>query len=264
MERNRIKDTILYTLIVILILFLIFGAWKSHAERKRLEEIIQEGNKMIVQLDKTTKEGDGQYTKLVNYFNTEKDLNKDLKEQNKELYKLIKEQDEKLLILNNSIISLRGQLDEGFGSINEEDTNKIDIKLNYPNDEDNFITWDGFVNRENAFYKGEWKFGELPLQIIMTETNRGLWKSRLVGPKWLKVDSIEVNSLPLPIKKEESNLSLILGGGYINSFNNTIPNAVSIGAGIRFKDHKLIINGTTNQSIGFSYYYNILNFKKRK
>ena len=194
MERNRIKDTILYTLIVILILFLIFGAWKSHAERKRLEEIIQEGNKMIVQLDKTTKEGDGQYTKLVNYFNTEKDLNKDLKEQNKELYKLIKEQDEKLLILNNSIISLRGQLDEGFGSINEEDTNKIDIKLNYPNDEDNFITWDGFVNRENAFYKGEWKFGELPLQIIMTETNRGLWKSRLVGPKWLKVDSIEVNS----------------------------------------------------------------------
>ena len=71
MERNRIKDTILYTLIVILILFLIFGAWKSHAERKRLEEIIQEGNKMIVQLDKTTKEGDGQYTKLVNYFNTE-------------------------------------------------------------------------------------------------------------------------------------------------------------------------------------------------
>ena len=264
MERNRIKDTILYTLIVILILFLIFGAWKSHTERKRLEEIIQEGNKMIVQLDKTTKEGDGQYTKLVNYFNTEKDLNKDLKEQNKELYKLIKEQDEKLLILNNSIISLRGQLDEGFGSINEEDTNKIDIKLNYPNDEDNFITWDGFVNRENAFYKGEWKFGELPLQIIMTETNRGLWKSRLVGPKWLKVDSIEVNSLPLPIKKEESNLSLILGGGYINSFNNTIPNAVSIGAGIRFKDHKLIINGTTNQSIGFSYYYNILNFKKRK
>ena len=168
------------------------------------------------------------------------------------------------MILNNSIISLRGQLDEGFGSINEEDTNKIDIKLNYPNDEDNFITWDGFVNRENAFYKGEWKFGELPLQIIMTETNRGLWKSRLVGPKWLKVDSIEVNSLPLPIKKEESNLSLILGGGYINSFNNTIPNAVSIGAGIRFKDHKLIINGTTNQSIGFSYYYNILNFKKRK
>jgi|32_taG_2_1085360.scaffolds.fasta_scaffold00081_26 hypothetical protein len=264
MERNRIKDTILYTLIVILILFLIFGAWKSHAERKRLEEIIQEGNKMIVQLDKTTKEGDGQYTKLVNYFNTEKDLNKDLKEQNKELYKLIKEQDEKLLILNNSIISLRGQLDEGFGSINEEDTNKIDIKLNYPNDEDNFITWDGFVNRENAFYKGEWKFGELPLQIIMTETNRGLWKSRLVGPKWLKVDSIEVNSLPLPIKKEESNLSLILGGGYINSFNNTTPNAVSIGAGIRFKDHQLIINGTTNQSIGFSYYYNILNFKKRK
>ncbi len=98
----------------------------------------------------------------------------------------------------------------------------------------------------------------------MTETNRGLWKSRLVGPKWLKVDSIEVNSLPLPIKKEESNFGLILGGGYINSFNNTTPNAVTIGAGLRFKHHKIIINGTTNQSIGFNYYYNILNFNKKR
>jgi hypothetical protein len=232
MDRNKIKDSILYGLIIVLILFLIFGAWKSNNDRRELEKIIQEGNKMVIELDKTTKESDGQYSKLVNYFNSEKDLNQELKKQNKDLYNLIKEQDEKLLVLNNSILSLKGQLD-------------------------------GYVNRENAFYKGEWKFGELPLQVIMTETNRGLWKSRLVGPKWLKVDSIEVNSLPLPIKKEESNFSLILGGGYINSFNNTIPNAVTIGAGLRFKDHKIIINGTTNQSIGFSYYYNILNFNKK-
>ena len=264
MDRNKIKDSILYGLIIVLILFLIFGAWKSNNDMSELEKIIQEGNKMVIELDKTTKESDGQYSKLVNYFNSEKDLNQELKKQNKDLYNLIKEQDEKLLVLNNSILSLKGQLDEGFGVVNEEDTNKIDIKLKYPNDEDNFITWDGYVNRENAFYKGEWKFGELPLQVIMTETNRGLWKSRLVGPKWLKVDSIEVNSLPLPIKKEESNFSLILGGGYINSFNNTIPNAVTIGAGLRFKDHKIIINGTTNQSIGFSYYYNILNFNKKR
>ena len=166
-------------------------------------------------------------------------------------------------MLNNSILSLKGQINEGFGSVNQEDTNKIDIELNYPNDEDNFITWDGYVNKQSSFYKGEWRFGELPLQVIMTETNRGLWKSRLVGPKWLKVDSIEVNSLPLPIKEKKSNLSLILGGGYIKSFSDT-PNAVSIGAGIRFKDHKLIINGTTNQSVGFSYYYNIFNFNKKR
>jgi len=263
MDKNKFKDTVLYGLIIVLILLLIFGAWRSNVERRKLEEIIQEGNKMIVKLDKTTKEGDGQYSKLINYFNTEKDLNRELKDQNKDLYNLIKKQDEKLLVLNNSILSLKGQINEGFGSVNQEDTNKIDIELNYPNDKDNFITWDGYVNKENSFYKGEWKFGKLPLQVIMTETNRGLWKSRLVGPKWLTVDSIEVNSLPLPVKDKKSNLSLILGGGYIKSFNET-PNAVSIGAGIRFKDHKLIINGTTNQSVGFSYYYNIFNFNKNK
>ena len=62
MNKNKFKDTVLYGLIIVLVLLLIFGAWRSNVERKKLEEIIQEGNKMIVKLDKTTKEGDGQYS----------------------------------------------------------------------------------------------------------------------------------------------------------------------------------------------------------
>ena len=42
MNRNKIKDTILYGLIIVLILFLIFGAWKSNKDRRELEKIIQE------------------------------------------------------------------------------------------------------------------------------------------------------------------------------------------------------------------------------
>ena len=104
----------------------------------------------------------------------------------------------------------------------------------------------------------------MPLQVIMTETDRGLWKSRLVGPEWLLVDSIEVNSLPLPTIEKKSNFGLFLGGGYVNSFDPNGVNAVSIGGGIKFKDHRLLINATTNKEIGFSYYYDILNFKKKK
>jgi hypothetical protein len=257
------KDRILYILIITLIILLLGSTWYNRNQQNKLYQKIREGNEMIVELDELTKESDGHYTKLVDYFNTEKELNKQLKEQNKDLFKLIKKQDEKLVMINNNVLSLEGKISEGFGSINEKDTNLIDLKLRYPNEENSFISWDGFVNRNNAFYSGNWSFGELPLQIILTETDRGMWRSRLVGPDWLKVDSMEINSLPIPKIKEPSNLSLMLGGGYINSFDNNGVNGVSIGGGIRFKDHRLIINVTTNKEIGFSYYYDIFKFNKK-
>jgi len=257
------KDRILYILIITLIILLLGSTWYNRNQQNKLYQKIREGNEMIVELDELTKESDGHYTKLVDYFNTEKELNKQLKEQNKDLFKLIKKQDEKLVMINNNVLSLEGKISEGFGSINEKDTNLIDLKLRYPNEENSFISWDGFVNRNNAFYSGNWSFGELPLQIILTETDRGMWRSRLVGPDWLKVDSMEINSLPIPKIKEPSNLSLMLGGGYINSFDNNGVNGVSIGGGIRFKDHRLIINATTNKEIGFSYYYDIFKFNKK-
>ena len=259
------KDRVLYGLIIALILLLIFSTCHNRYQQNKLYEKIEEGNKMIVDMDVTTKEDDGQYAKLVDYFNTEKELNQQLKDQNKKLFNLIKEQDEKLLMINNTVVSLRQQLSEGFGNISEVDTNIIDLKLTYPNDgENNFITWDGQINRNNAFYSGSWEFGKLPLQVILTETDRGLWKSRLIGPEWVLVDSIEINSLPLPKVEKKSDFGVFLGGGYINSLDPNGTNAVSIGGGLRFKDHKLLINATTNKEIGFSYYYNILNFKKNR
>lgn len=257
------KDRILYGFIIILVLLLIGSAWYNRHQQNKLYQKIEEGNKMIVDLDQLTKESDGKYTKLVDYFNTEKDLNQQLKEQNKDLYKLIKKQDEKLVMINNSVLSLEGKISEGFGNINEADTNLIDLELKYPNEENSFISWNGVVNRKNAFYSGSWEFGQLPIQLVLTETERGMWRSRLIGPDWLKVDSMEINSLPIPKIKEPSNFSLMLGGGYINSFDNNGVNAVSIGGGIRFKDHRLIINATTNKEIGFSYYYDIFKFNKK-
>jgi hypothetical protein len=257
------KNNVLYGLIVVLILLLLGSAWYNRRQQNKLLEQIQEGNRMILDMDQLTKEGDGQYTKLVNYFNTQKDLNNQLKEQNKELFNLIKKQNERLVMINNTIISLESRVSEGFGKINEKDTNLIDIELIYPSKEDWFISWNGSVNKQNAFYNGKWEFGELPLQIILTETERGMWRSRLVGPDWLKVNSMEVNSLPIPIQEKPSNFGFILGGGYINSFDPNGSNGLSVGGGLRFKDHNLIINGTTNREVGFNYYYNIFNFKKK-
>ena len=260
---KNIKDILLISLSVVIIVLLLFGWVKYNQMQKELRDEIDNANKIILSMDKTTKETEGQYAKLVNYFNSEKDLNRQLKEQNEDLYKLIKEQDERLLMINNTIVTLEDKMMEGFGTINKDDTNKIDLKLNYPDKENSFITWDGFVNRKTAFYKGEFSFGKLPLQIVLTETERGIWKSRLIGPEWLIVDSMDINSLPLPTPEKINNWGLFFGGGYQKSFNSNITDAFSLSFAAQYKRHMLMLDATTNMQLGLRYLYKIENFKKK-
>jgi len=260
---KNIKDILLIILSVVIIILMLFGWVKYNQMQKKLYDEINNGNKVILSMDKTTKESDGQYAKLVNYFNTEKDLNNQLKEQNEDLFRLIKKQDERLLMINNTIVTLEGKVTEGFGSVNKNDTNRIDLKLNYPDEKNSFITWNGFVNRKTAFYKGEFTFGKLPLQIVMTETDRGIWKSRLIGPEWLIVDSMDINSLPLPTPEKQSKWGLLLGGGFQKSFNQNIPNALSLSFAVQYKKHTLMVDGNTNKQVGLKYLYRLENFKNK-
>lgn len=265
------KDRVLYGIIIVLILWLIGSDWVNKRRQKELYEEIQKGNKMIVEMDKTQKEKDGQYVKLVNFFKTENELKKELKESNKELFKLIKKQDEKLLMLNNTYISLKEGINNGSITVVDTNTNgevtRFDMSIKYPNDEKPFIKWDGSISPITKTYNGKWSFGQLPLQVVLTETERGLWNSRLIGPDWLIVDSIKVNSLPpkeFNNSSKKNNWGFYLGGGYVKSFNSTNPDGISVGVGLRFKNHNLIINGTTNQTVGFNYYYQFNKLRKNK
>lgn len=263
----KTKDKVLYATIIILILFILFGGWYARIQQNKLYEEIRKGNEIIVNMDQTKKEDDGQYAKLVDYFNTEKELNQQIKDENKELQRLIKKQNEKLLMVNNAIISLKSEISQGEVTVNQEDSTVFDLNLKYPNSNEAFIKWDGSVFTQTETYEGEWSFGKLPLDIVLTETERGLWNSRLIGPDWLLVDSIKVNSLPpeeFDNSPKESKFGILLGGGYINSFDQNGSNGLSIGAGLNWKNHSLLINGTTNKEIGFSYYYKFGRLKKNK
>jgi uncharacterized membrane-anchored protein YhcB (DUF1043 family) len=262
----NIKDKILFGIIMVLMLLLFLGNCKNSKITKQLYEEKIKTNKAIVESDVLKKEKDGQYAKLVNNFNDQKDMVNILKNQNKDLYKEIKSNNEKLLMVNNSVISLASKMSEGFGSINKVDTNLIDLKLRYPNSDDWFIDWSGNINRKTARYEGKWSFGDLPLDIILTETDRGIWNSRIVGPSWLIVNKMEINALKpsdmIPDDLKERKFGLILGGGYNKSFDNMIPNSLSIGVGGYVNKHSIIFNGTTNKSLGFNYYYRFTTFKK--
>lgn len=266
MKKRFTKERVLYGIIIVLILWLIGSDWMNKRRQQSLLDEMQEQNKMIVQLDETTKEKDGQYAKLVNYFESDKSLMNELKEGNKELAKQIKKSDERILMLTSTVISLREEISQGNLVQDPDDSTVFDMALRYPNSEDPFIKWDGSIFTSTQTYKGKWSFGSLPLQVVLTETERGLWKSRLIGPEWLLVDSIEVNSLPpedFSNKPEPSKWGIYLGGGYIKSFDQNMGDGLSIGTGINFKNHSLIINGGTNSTIGFNYYYKFSRFKRK-
>ena len=143
------KDRITYGAILVLILLLIFSNCRYNKMQEKLYQEVQKGNKAIVDMDKTKKEADGQYAKLVNNFNTQRDLTKELKEQNKELYKQLKSNNERILMMNNSIVSLKGQIAEGFGQFDSIDSTTINLALKYPNETDWFINWEGSIDIKN-------------------------------------------------------------------------------------------------------------------
>ena len=110
MKGINLKDTILFGGIFALIILLMMSRCENDKMQKELYDQIRETNKEIVKNSKLIKEKDGQYSKLVNNFNTQKDLLKQLKEENKDLYKTIKKNDEKLLMINNTLVTLQKQV----------------------------------------------------------------------------------------------------------------------------------------------------------
>jgi len=261
------KDRFYKIALGIMIIVVIFLSWKVGSSNNGNDKELIALRKSIIANDSLTKEKDGQYAKLVDYYNSEKDLKNELKQTNEELFKTIKKQNERLLSLTNVVITLQDMVSEGFGKEDPLDTNQINLTLKYPEDNDPFITWDGSINKNTAHYRGEWSFGKLPLQIVLTEESRGLWKTRVIGPEWFKLDSLTINSLP-PEKYTEvipRKLQFLLGGSYTKPLTPNGSNAIGFGGGINlFDKHNIIINANTNKEIGLHYYYKFKSTKKQK
>jgi len=257
------KDKILIGLIVILILLLIGSHLKNQYDRSKMFDQIQEANKHVLKLDKVKKEADGQYAKLVNNYKTEKDLKRELKKRNNKLYSRIKNQNEDIIMLNRTVISLKSERSTGDVTVDPIDSNSLDLNLRYPESDTAFIKWTGSISLIDNKYEGDWTFNKFPIEIVLTETQRGLWNSRLIGPDWLSVDSMTVNSLPKNKIADDKTKSFgfMLGGGISNSLNVNEPSAIRIGGGIYFKNSTLLINASTRNIVGLEYYHR---FKKIK
>jgi len=249
--------------IILLIALVLIGFTHCQNQKKAINET-KKLRQSIINSDKLIKEKNGQYAKLVNYYSTQRDLLNNLKEFNSALYKTIKKQDERLLNITSAVITLDKKVVQGFAKPDPIDTNNLILSLKYPNEKDPFVFWDGTINKNTAAYKGIFSFGKLPIKVVLTEESRGLWKSRIVGPEWLKVDSLSILSIPpdeyTPIKNK--NIQFLVGGSYIYALN-TNYHGLGVNIGLNLYDsHNLMIGANTLNQVSLGYLYKIKSFKR--
>ena len=77
-------------LLIILIIIILLLSWRIGNIKNDNQNLVDDLKKSIIMNDSLVKEAEGRYSKLVNYYNTEKDLKEQLKESNKDLYNIVK------------------------------------------------------------------------------------------------------------------------------------------------------------------------------
>lgn len=253
------KNVLLFGLIGI-ILILLFVIFQSKRDIKQLSNNVIGLQKEILASDSLRKLSDGNYTKLIDSFKSQKELLSELKVSNKDLYNRIKDNGEKITQLNQYFISFKSKLDSGFALV--KDSNNYELTLFYPQKTDWFVNWNGLINRNNGKYLGNWNFGKLKFGVTVTQQKNGLWRTYVSGPDFLLLDSIRVEALMVDNPLKERNVEFLTGLGYRwNPFKNE-KNLVFSG-GLQWKNSNIILlDIATDNTISGKFIYKFKSYKQ--
>lgn len=225
---------------LVLILYIVFS---SISHTNQVDELKQ----TILQKDSLGKVRDGEYTKLVNDTKTKSDLDKEVKEVSKDAYQDIKKNKEK--IVNNTGISVKPITKVTIDTIYVDSSGTRRFTSYYPNRDSAFITHNTTINNNLATNK--WDFKPLKLNVVVTQQKDGMYRARLIGPKWIEAQEVTVNSLPMN-SITQKNFKLLVGasGGY--SFNDK-DIVLGVYTGLRYKNKIILIHGETNKVVSLGY-----------
>lgn len=245
-------------LYIAFILFIIstIVLYKYTAKEKEITKM----KKYIIESDVQKKIADGKYSKLVNTYANQKDLNNQLRKENQILYDTIKLKGERILSITNTEITFKGKISKGTPLVKVSDST-FNFTSYYPEKKDYFIKYDGKVNTVSKTVDEKWSFTKFKLDIILTERKDGIWDSYIDAPKFVEVSNIKINSLP-PIKysspqtRRVNPLNIYGGTGYITDLTKTKGGEIYLQGGVGFKG-KIIILGqvTTNKTAGVGLLY---------
>lgn len=216
--------------------------WNNHKNGQQYNQL----KELVISTDSIVRVNSGHYKKIVDDTQSSREIMKDLKVSNNEMYTYLKEIDKDPIILTQTEVRFYPVKDTT--DINQDNT----FELNYPNKAESFIKYYGEVDHNKVF--GSWEFEPLSLDLVITEKTPGLFEANLMGNKWVQVSSLKVKSLPLSnIKPKTFNWKAGMG-----VWQSVGESGVDFYGGIRLKKLDILtrfqMNGKDSQVGGFLLY----------
>lgn len=228
------KQHIPYIIIAILLLLL----WLAHGCGNRDAEYWKD---QAARKDTLLIEADGQYSKMVQHAKNQRQINKATKSNLGNAYNTIKENKERILNYQQMVATFASrQSDTVLIAADSSDSTMHRFTVWYPDRASSFIQYDGTIRWQSKELAGLWTFDTLNLSMVLTEQKDKSWRTRVVGPEFFRVNSIEVVSLP-PEKYDPPHLFRpVIGGGAGRNLNTEQYN-VHIEGGVDIRDRFLLL-----------------------
>lgn len=233
-----------YRFVILILLVLVGYGVYQYFELGSLQNMVDTYKKQIIEKSELIEITKGRYSKIVDDFNTQKQLTQKLKDSNRNLYDQIKKDKSKIIQLTKTIQSFKPKVDTVI--VESKCGSFIDY---YPSNKDWFIQYRSTVLSDTT-RSGEWKFDQLKIDLVVTEQSKGIYNAYLDGPDFLQINQLEVQSLPLQNIKPD-NFDWLLGGGVTSNMIDK-SFAMRIQGGIRIKNTMILLSGDTQTNVGAS------------
>lgn len=237
---------ITYSIFAILaIIFFFYDGCRDKQEAKLRNEIAKQSG--IIQ------ERDGIASQLVTVVNNQRQLSNELKSVIEDfrgdwsdIKKVLKQNNERLLQFSTAYLRITDKRDTVvIYPMDSASAAQWRFTLLYPDSLKPFIAYEGLIFPQSRNIIGNWRSpNPLPITAVLTETSKGVWKSRLIAPEWIVVDSIQVRSLPADKIATSRKISFVGGVGVGYGFNDS-KWIFSAHAGVKIKRMYFIGEGSS-------------------
>lgn len=205
---------------------------------KKLEKQAIELKKLKIKNDELKKVGDGHYQKLVADTLTKKQLQKEI-----ESLKL-KVKDG---VIVEKIVLVPTEVEKPIDSISISQ-DSITIEDYYPDRDGWFAKYSAILKFADSTSVGKFTFTELPISLVISQGEDGIFKADLKAPEFITVGSLDVQALPMTPPKID-NFGWLAGGMINKNFDNNTMDYEVLG-GFRYKKINILGSVNTAKQVG--------------
>lgn len=233
--KNLLTNNLTLILGIFIFILLYIGKCSSDKENENLKAQL---NKEVLRNDSLVKISDGQYRKYVADTLTLSQLKKEIKNLG------VKVDNPKTI---TKIVYMPKEVEKQIDGVVVKDS-MIFIEDYYPQKENHFLKYTSKINIKTVKGDSKFQFQPKKLNLVVSQTNDGLWQTNIIGDEWLEIASLDVKSLPQETTKIK-NWFKFAGLKYNSSLDKTNQNLEVLG-GFRYKKIGVIGSVNTNSQVG--------------